>query len=165
MSSAFTGSWDLPWDLDPIRAVARWPGSCIRAAAGGPGSWDPKDPVPGANQPNLQHTQQPKVQAWQPPSKKLIFKPFFFYWCCPMPPLWHQCSNIGWPWPPPGQDPRGSHWIRALWARIQGGDPRGMCTGSKLSTWQGCRPQQPPQNCSGSAKAECGGQILAHTQF
>ena len=81
------------------------------------------------------------------------FQTMFFYWCCPMPPLWHQCSNVGWPWPPPGQDPRGSHWIRALWARIQGGDLRGMCTGSKLSTWQGCRSQQPPQNCSDSVKA------------
>ena len=74
---ASTGPWGLPWGLDPIRAVARWPGPCTRAAAGGPGSWGPKDPVPGANEPNLQHTQQPKVQAWQPPSKKLIFKPFF----------------------------------------------------------------------------------------
>ena len=88
--------------------------------------------------------------------QKADFQTIFFYWCCPMPPLWHQCSNIGWPWPPPGQDPRGSHWIRALWARIQGGDPRGMCTGSKLSTWQGCRSEQPPQNCSDSAKAARG---------
>ena len=85
--------------------------------------------------------------------QKADFQTIFLYWCCPMPPLWHQCSNVGWPWPPPGQDPRGSHWIRALWARIQGGDPRGMCTGSKLSTWQGCRSEQPPQNCSDSAKA------------
>ena len=85
--------------------------------------------------------------------QKADFQTIFFYWCCPMPPLWHQCSNIGWPWPPPGQDPRGSHWTRALWARIQGGDPRGMCTGSKLSTWQGCRSQQPPKNCSDSVKA------------
>ena len=48
-----------------------------------------KDPAPGANQLNLQHTQQPKVQAWQPPSKKLIFKPFFFIGAAPCP---HVCG-------------------------------------------------------------------------
>ena len=84
--------------------------------------------------------------------QKADFQTIFFYWCCPMPPLWHQCSNIGWPWPPPGQDPRGSHWIRALWARIQGGDPRGMCTGSKLSTWQSCRIRAAPPKLLGSCK-------------
>ena len=143
-----------PSDLDPIRAVARWPGSCIRAAAGGPGSWDPKDPGRPRGQ-SAQFATHPTTQSASlaATKQKADFQTIFFYWCCPMPPLWHQCSNIGWPWPPPGQDPRGSHWIRALWARIQGGDPRGMCTGSKLSTWQGCRSQQPPQNCSDSAKA------------
>ena len=80
---AFTGPRDLPSGLDPIRAAARWPGSHIRAAAGGPGSWDlsrpvarwtpqgasghhkiraPKGPAsgPGANQLSLQHPNSPK---------------------------------------------------------------------------------------------------------
>ena len=137
--TAFTGSWDLPWDLDPIRAVARWPGSCIRAAAAGPGSWDPKDPVPGANQPNLQHTQQPKVQAWQPPSKKLIFKPFFCIGAAPCP---HHGINaatlVG----------HGPHQ-----ARIQG-DPigSGLCgPGSKVGIRGACA--QDPSLAHGRAAA------------
>ena len=69
-------SEQLPGGQDPVSELL----------LGGQDPGTPKTPAaPGANQLNLQHTQQPKVQAWQPPSKKLIFKPFFFIGAAPCP--------------------------------------------------------------------------------
>ena len=85
------------------------------------------------------HTQQPKVQAWQPPSKKLIFKPFFFIGAAPCP---HHGINaatlVG----------HGPHQ-----ARIQG-DPigSGLCgPGSKVGIRGACA--QDPSLAHGRAAA------------
>ena len=117
--------------------VARilYPSCCWGARILGPQRPRPR----GQSAQYLQHTQQPKVQAWQPPSKKLIFKPFFFIGAAPCPHYGINAATLV------GHGPHQ--------ARIQG-DPigSGLCgPGSKVGIRGACA--QDPSLAHGRAAA------------